>query len=82
MSSDQQRRLLEVFSKIDISKNFTKFTDRYLCQSFYFNKVASLSLRVSILTKLQASACKFNQKDALAQVFTCEFCDIFENIFL
>ena len=28
--------------KIDLLKNFTKFTGKHLCQSFFFNKVARL----------------------------------------
>ena len=33
-------------------------------------------LRVSFLTKLQASAFNFIKKETLAQVFSCEFCEI------
>ena len=29
------------------------------------------------LIKLQLQACKFIQKETLAQVFSCEFCEIF-----
>ena len=35
--------------------------------------------RISFLTKLQA--CNFIKKDALAQEFSCEFCEIFKNTF-
>ena len=37
--------------------------------------------KVSILIKIQASACKCIKKEALAQVLSCEFCDIFKNTF-
>ena len=30
---------------------------------------------------LQASACNFIKKEAVAQVFSCEFCEIFKNTF-
>ena len=32
--------------------------------------------RVSFLIKLEASACNFMKKETLAQVFSCEFCEI------
>ena len=38
------------------------------CQSFFFNKATGL-------------ACNFTKKEALAQVFSCEFCKIFKNTF-
>ena len=37
--------------------------------------------RVSFLIKLQASACKFINKDTLTQVFFCEICEISQNNF-
>ena len=37
---------LEVFYKIGVYKNFTKFTGKHLCQNLFFNKVASLSLQL------------------------------------
>ena len=33
--------------------------------------------RVSFIIKLQAEACNFIKKETLAQVFSCEFCKIF-----
>ena len=36
---------------------------------------------VSFLIKLQASVCNFIKKEALAQVFSCEFCEISTNTF-
>ena len=47
----------------------TKFTGKHLCQSLF-------------LIKLQASACNFSKKEALAQVFSCEFYEISKNTFL
>ena len=37
--------------------------------------------RVSFLIKLQALGCSFIKKETLAQVFSCEFCEIFKNNF-
>ena len=38
-----------------VFRNFAKLTGKHLCQSFFFNKVAGLMVRVSFLIKLQAS---------------------------
>ena len=37
--------------------------------------------RVYFLIKLQSSACNFIKKETLAQVFSCEFCEISQNNF-
>ena len=37
--------------------------------------------RVSFLTKLQAEACNFIKKEALAQVLCRKFCEIFKKTF-
>ena len=37
--------------------------------------------RVSCLVKLQPEICNFIKKEALAQVFSCEFCEISKNTF-
>ena len=50
--------------------NFAKFTGKHLCQVSFFK------------IKLQVSACNFIKKETLAQVFSCEFCEIFKSIFL
>ena len=52
--------------KKGVLRNFTKFTGKHLCQSFFFNKVPGLN---------------FIEKDTLAQVFSCEFCEISKNNF-
>ena len=43
----------ELFLKKSISKNFAKFTGKYLCRSFYFNKVIEKE------TLTQAFSCEF-----------------------
>ena len=45
------------------------------------NSQGSTSARVSFLIKLQASNCKFIEKETLTQVFSCEFCKISKNTF-
>ena len=47
---------------------FAKFTGKHPCQSLF-------------LIKLQVEACNFIKKETLAQVFSCEFCEISKNTF-
>ena len=61
----------EVFCKKGFLRNFTKFTGKHLCQRLFFNKVAGL----------RPEACNFIKKESLAQVFSCEFCEISKNTF-
>ena len=49
----------------DVLRNYAKFTGRHLCQSLFFNKVPGLRPK----------------KETLAQVFSCEFCEISKNSF-
>ena len=53
--------------KKDVLRNFAKFTGKHLYRSLFFNKVAGLS--------------NFIEKEALAQVFSCEFSEISNNTF-
>ena len=57
---------MEVFCKKRVLKNFAKFTGKRLCQGLF-------------LTKLHMQACNFIK--ILAQMFSCEFCEIFKNTF-
>ena len=60
-----QKQTPEVFYKKVVLRNFAKkFSGKHLCQSLFFNIVAGL--RPATLLK----------KVALAQVFSCEFCEI------
>ena len=63
-----QKQPPEVFYKKGVLKNFTKFTGKHLYQSLF-------------LIKLQASDLQLYGKETLAQVFSCEFCEIFKNTF-
>ena len=61
-----QKQPPAVFCKKGVLRNFAKFTGKYLSQSFFFNKVAGL---------------RPIKKESLAQVFSCEFCEISKNTF-
>ena len=37
-----QKKPAEVFCKMDVLRNFAKFTGKGLCQSLFFNKVGGL----------------------------------------
>ena len=60
--------------KKGVLRNFAKCTGKHLCQRLFFNKVTGLS---PLLTGLS----NFIKKEALAQVFSCEFCEIFKNTY-
>ena len=60
-----------MFSKKGVLRNFAQFTGKHLYQSLFFNKVAGL----------RPQACNFIKKEAPAQVFFCEFCEISWNTF-
>ena len=61
----------EVFCKKGVLGNFAKFIGKHLCQNLFFNKVAGL----------RPEPCNFVKKETLAQVFSCEFCEISRNTF-
>ena len=45
------------------------------------NLQENICARASFLIKLQAEACNLIKKENLAQVFSCEFCEISKNTF-
>ena len=45
------------------------------------NSRESTCARATFLIKLQSQACNFIKKETLAQVFSCEFCEISKNTF-
>ena len=59
---------MEVFYKIVVLKTFAKFTAKHLY------------LRLFIV-KLQTSTYNFTEKETLAQLLFCKFCEIFQNTF-
>ena len=64
-----------------VLRNFAKFTGKHLCQSVFFNKVASLRPESLFLQNCRPQACNFIKNDTLAQVFSCENCEISKNTF-
>ena len=66
-SSVRSSRPEELYKK-GVLRNFAKFTGKQLCRNFFLNKVADL--RPATLLK-----------KTLAQVFSCEFCEIYKNTF-
>ena len=57
-----------MFWEKGVLRNFAKFIGKHLYQSLFSNKVAG-------------AACNFIKKETLAQVFSCEFCEISKNTF-
>ena len=56
----------DVFCQKGVLRNFAKVTGKHMCQSLFFNKVAG-------------GACNFIKIETMAQVFSCEFCEISKN---
>ena len=54
-------------------RNFAKFVGKQLYQRLFFNKVAGL--------RPESEAYNFINKETLAQVFSCEFCEISKNTY-
>ena len=61
-----------VFRRCSVNKVFLEISQ---------NSQENSCIRVSFLIKLQAEACNFIKKETLAQVFSCEFCEISKNTF-
>ena len=58
-----------MFCKTGVLRNFTKFTGKHLCLSRFFVKVQTSGLQLYL------------KKEALAQVLSCEFCEISKSTF-
>ena len=54
--------------KNGVLRIFAKFTGKHLCQSLFFKNVTG-------------AACNLIEKETLAQVFSCEFCESSKNTF-
>ena len=65
---NNQKQSLEVFCKKSVLRDFRKFIGKHLCQSLFLKNVSG-------------SPCNFIIKEALAQVFSCEFCEISKTSF-
>ena len=64
-----QKQPPEMFCKKGVLRNFSKFTRKHLCQKLFFNKVPIVR-HATLLTK-----------EALAQLFSCEFFEISKKTF-
>ena len=58
-----------------------KWSLRNVFLQFSQNSQENTCVRVSFLIKLQASVYNFIKKETLAQLFSCEFCEISKNTF-
>ena len=58
----------QIFYKIGALKSLPKFIEKDMCRSYF-------------LIKLKVGNVQLYQKDSLAQMFSCEFCKIFQNTF-
>ena len=59
----------EVVSKKGLFENFAKFTGKNLRQNLFYNK------------SCRPEPCNLINKETLARVFSCEYCEIFKNTF-
>ena len=59
----------EVICEKSVLRNFKKFTGKHLCWNLFFNKVSGLR------------PATFLKKETLAQVLSCEYCEISKNTF-
>ena len=89
-----ERLLLILWTRIEITQAKKFKINGNICRSSrpevfckkVFLKISQNSqentcTRVSFLIKLQAPACSFIKKEALAQEFSCGFCEISKNTF-
>ena len=87
------RKWFTLLKKLDLVKTlslrlryYQKQPPEVFCKKKVFleisqNSQKNICARASFLVKLQASACNFVKKEALAHVFFCEFCEISRNTF-
>ena len=66
----------QMIFKIDVLKNFTKLTRQKLCWSLFLIKLQAL--RPATLSKRDSMEISM---ETLTQLFSCQICKIFKNIF-
>ena len=76
--------ILHYLSSADLSKSFSEEVARRSFVKKVFLKISQNTQKTPVsesssLIKLQAQACNFIKKETQAQVFSCEFCEIFKN---
>ena len=72
LTCDECRLTEAVTRRCSVKKVFLKISQ---------NSQENTCARVSFLMKLQAQTCNFTKKEALIQIFSCEFCEFFKNNF-
>ena len=77
-----QKEPAEALCKKMCSWKFHKIHRKTLVPENFFNKVAGLRPAILLKKILWPQTCNFIKKEALVQVFSCEFCGISKNIFL
>ena len=65
----RKEAVIQSCSVKSVLRNLTKFTGKHMCQSLLFNKIAKFNKFLLI------------KKETLAQLFSCEFCEISKNTF-
>ena len=71
----------EAFCKKMCSWKFRKIHRKTPVPEAFFNKVAGLRSATLLKKRLWPQASNFIKKEALVQVFSCEFCEIPKNTF-
>ena len=61
--------LNKVFCKKSVPKNFAKFTEKHLCQSLIFNKVAGVSLKKIMRMKPESISIKPTSTQEISKSF-------------
>ena len=69
----RQKQPPEVFCKIGVLRNSTKFTGKYLCQSLFFNKVSGLRLATLFEKRLWHRSFPVNFVKFLRTLFYIEY---------
>ena len=81
----RQKQPPEVFCKKGFLRGFLKFAGKHLYQGLFFNKVVGNTgkhlCQSFFFNKVAGKAYTFIEKETLAQVFSCEFCEISKNTF-
>ena len=76
--------ILHYLSSADLLKSFSEAVTRRSFVKKVFLKISQNTQKTPVsesffLIRLQAQACNFIKKETQAQVFSCEFCEIFKN---
>ena len=71
-----------MFSVKRFTRILTKFTGKHLCQSLFLMMLqATKNSQENTCARVSFLACNFIKKETLAQMFSCESCQISKNTF-